>query len=102
MARAKCFVSGWCQAQFEKRKSAAAAGSFFPNWRRLAPGRLKLNVDAAIRPDHCGLGWCLRDEEDNFVAGKALPWRRMLSSLVAELIGIREASAEFRGRNGRI
>ncbi|CAH9075972.1 unnamed protein product [Cuscuta epithymum] len=97
MDRAHYFISGWKQAQFEKGRRPAAVAVAPTNWRRPAPGRLKLNVDAAVRSDRCGLGWCLRDEDGNFVAGTAMPWPGILSSLEAELIAIREALSWLQG-----
>ncbi|CAH9144414.1 unnamed protein product [Cuscuta epithymum] len=52
---------------------------------------MKLNVDAAVQQNICGLGWCVRDEEGMFIAVAACPWPGRLSPLNAELVRIREA-----------
>ncbi|CAH9136906.1 unnamed protein product [Cuscuta epithymum] len=67
-------------------------------WKNPAPGRLKLNVDAAIRENRSVLGWILRDDSVNFIAGMSKVWIGVLSPLVAELIGIREALSWAKGR----
>ncbi|CAH9141770.1 unnamed protein product [Cuscuta epithymum] len=44
-----------------------------------------------MRSDRCGLGWCLRNSEGQFVAGASKPCPGVLTALGAELVSIREA-----------
>ncbi|CAH9109350.1 unnamed protein product [Cuscuta europaea] len=88
---ADAFQSGWEQAQQTAIALANQGSTCTSLWRRPLQGRVKLNVDAAVRDYHCGLGWILRNEEGVFVAGAAKSWRGKLSPLEAELVGIREA-----------
>ncbi|CAH9108010.1 unnamed protein product [Cuscuta europaea] len=91
MLKAEAFVTGWSQAQAARREGSLTGQRMAVSWCRPAAGMMKLNVDAAVCTGYCGLGWCLRVEEGKFVAGAARKWEGNLSSLEAELIGIREA-----------
>ncbi|CAH9116902.1 unnamed protein product, partial [Cuscuta epithymum] len=91
LQKTKIFVSGWEQAHQVSSKQRGRLLQEGPGWNCPKPGRLKLNVDAAVRVDRCGLGWILRNENGDFVAGVSMPWQGKLSPLEAELIGIREA-----------
>ncbi|CAH9137916.1 unnamed protein product [Cuscuta epithymum] len=91
MLKAQFFVDGWGLAQQQGReqyiKVAAAANSL----KRSLPGRLKLNVDAAVKEDGIGLGWLLRNKAGVFIEGASKLWFGRLSPWEAELVGIREA-----------
>ncbi|CAH9104127.1 unnamed protein product, partial [Cuscuta europaea] len=89
--RAQSMVDGWSQAQAARRVKVQRELSAASSWCRPAAGKMKLNVDAAVRTNGCGLGWCVRDDRGRFVAGAALPWPGSLSPLSAELVGVREA-----------
>ncbi|CAH9106684.1 unnamed protein product [Cuscuta europaea] len=60
-------------------------------WCKPGPGCWKLNVDAASGVHNGGIGWCLRDEEGEFIAGAARKLPGSLTPLMAELVDIREA-----------
>ncbi|CAH9113667.1 unnamed protein product [Cuscuta epithymum] len=88
MRKAATMVGGWIQAQTDWKSKLLGRKQPVACWSRLISGRLKLNVDAAVRDSGCGLGWCLRDDRGLFVARAARPWMGMLSHLMAELVGI--------------
>ncbi|CAH9074640.1 unnamed protein product [Cuscuta europaea] len=90
MMKAQTFVLGWSQAQLARMYGKRDNHRSDSSWRRPAGGRLKPNVDATVKAEKCGFGWCLRDEDGSFVAGATKPWLGRLSPLDAELIGIRE------------
>ncbi|CAH9110446.1 unnamed protein product [Cuscuta europaea] len=81
---------GWIQAQANRVEGNYRQQQAASSWSRPILGRIKLNVDAAVRDSGCGLGWCLWDERGRFVTGVACPREGKLSPLAAELIGIRE------------
>ncbi|CAH9146819.1 unnamed protein product [Cuscuta epithymum] len=91
--RTRVLVEGWRQAQMQvaRGRRAHPVQQGRATWSRSLQGAWKLNVDAGTRANSCGLGWCLRDTEGQFVAGVSKPWPGRLSSLGAELVGIREA-----------
>ncbi|XP_019167315.1 PREDICTED: uncharacterized protein LOC109163049 [Ipomoea nil] len=62
-------------------------------WRKLSPGKLKVNMDAAFDyANNCmGMGWILRDEEGRFLATKGLNMRGCFNVNEAETYAIREA-----------
>ncbi|CAH9097431.1 unnamed protein product [Cuscuta europaea] len=88
--RAGALVDGWSRAQAIQRNKVQQEFSPATVWCRPTTGKLKLNVDAAVRPNTCGLSWCFRDENGSFIAGAARPWLGILSPLSAELVGIQE------------
>ncbi|CAH9124776.1 unnamed protein product [Cuscuta epithymum] len=102
MLKAQTFVLGWARAQNDRRGRLQESCKAKPFWCRPSVGRLKLNVDAAVREDKCGLGWCLRDAAGSFVTGAAKPRTGRLSSLEAELIGIMEALSWLQGTDWKI
>ncbi|CAH9053323.1 unnamed protein product [Cuscuta epithymum] len=91
MAKVEAFVTSWLEAQTVNKEGRAAGQQPVQCWGRPTAGMLKVNVDAAIREGSCGLGWCIRDDTGQFVAGGASPRQGVVSVLEAELIGIREA-----------
>ncbi|CAH9087957.1 unnamed protein product, partial [Cuscuta epithymum] len=70
---------------------SSSLGSVAVGWRKPPHGRLKLNIDATIRGNRCGLGGLVSDDAGEFVAGFVKIWQGRLSPLEAELVGIREA-----------
>ncbi|CAH9133693.1 unnamed protein product [Cuscuta epithymum] len=88
--RGQATVDGWQQvAKGRRPPHTLQLGRV--SWSRPDPGQWKLIVDAATRAECCGLGWCLRDSDGQFVAGASKPWPGVLTALGAELVSIREA-----------
>ncbi|CAH9081096.1 unnamed protein product [Cuscuta europaea] len=69
--RAEASVIVWKEVQGARIVRGQRGYQAVVAWRRPHPGKLKLNVDDVVRPGCCGVGWCLRDDTDRFVAGVA-------------------------------
>ncbi|CAH9073986.1 unnamed protein product [Cuscuta epithymum] len=91
LLKTKIYFAGWEQAQKAAAVQVNQGSTNSSLWRRPHQRRVKLNVDAAVRDYHCGLGWILRNEAGDFIAGAAKTWQGKLSPWEAELVGIREA-----------
>ncbi|CAH9073294.1 unnamed protein product, partial [Cuscuta europaea] len=91
LLQTKFYVAGWDLAQLRESSAAGLGRMERTHWTKPEAGRVKLNVDAAVRADRCGLGWVLRNENGDFLACAAKVWQGRLSPWEAELIGIREA-----------
>ncbi|CAH9073106.1 unnamed protein product, partial [Cuscuta epithymum] len=91
--RARAFVEGWKQVNERaiEGRSKQDGRSGIAVWSSPKEGVWKLNVDAAVRKNICGFGWCVRDHGGGFLAGAASKWPGSLTPLMAKLASIREA-----------
>ncbi|CAH9130519.1 unnamed protein product [Cuscuta epithymum] len=77
VARTRAYFEGWCKAQQRGVYSASSnlveQSAGMVSWRRPMHGIVKLNVDASLTDSRCGLGWVLRNDQGEFLAGGACP-----------------------------
>ncbi|CAH9137685.1 unnamed protein product [Cuscuta epithymum] len=98
LVKARVFVEGWILAQKPSLGRSSSPGGVAADWRKPPQGRLKLNIDAAVRSNRCGLGGLVRNDAGEFVAGFGKIWQGRLSPLESELLAIREALSWIKGK----
>nr|GMC69537.1 uncharacterized protein LOC109164833 [Ipomoea batatas] len=93
VARAKTHLSEWSSMHARDEFAPLQHSASIIKWKNPPPGRLKLNVDAAVNKarGRMGFGWILRDDQGSFVAAVSTPWYGLFSVKEAKAIAVREA-----------
>ncbi|XP_031091127.1 uncharacterized protein LOC115996126 [Ipomoea triloba] len=101
VARAKTHLSEWSYMHARDEFAPLQHSTSIIKWKNPPPGRLKLNVDAAVNKTrgHMGFGWILRDDQGSFVAAVSTPWYGLFSVKEAEAIAVREALSWLKANN---
>nr|GMC66454.1 protein LIKE COV 2-like [Ipomoea batatas] len=90
----KCYLADWINiVNMGERNNVAASTKPEQKWERPVQGYLKLNIDAAVRPNNgcMGFGWVLRDEYGLFVAAGSIPGNGVFTPREVEAMAVREA-----------
>nr|GMD23989.1 uncharacterized protein LOC109191080 [Ipomoea batatas] len=90
----KCYLADWINiVNMGERNNVAASTKPEQKWERPGQGYLKLNIDAAVRPNNgrMGFSWVLRDEYGLFVAAGSIPGNGVFTPREAEAMAVREA-----------
>ncbi|CAH9081410.1 unnamed protein product [Cuscuta europaea] len=97
MLTARNYVDVWLQVQ-RGRLQGAGGMPQSQIWHLPASGWFKLNVDAARDDAGSGLGWVVRNDSGDFVAGGVKPGGGSCSPLEAELLSTQEALSWLKDR----